>query len=47
MIIWHRTYDRFEMKTGLLEIITNKKTAFQEMELHFKGEVGKIIAAEL
>jgi predicted nucleotidyltransferase len=47
MIIWYRTYDRFEMKTGLLEIITNKKITFQAMELHFKEEIGKIIAAEL
>lgn len=47
IIIWFRTYDRFEMKTGLLEIITNKKVTFQEMELHFKEEIEKIIAAEL
>lgn len=47
IIIWFRTYDRFEMKTGLLEIITNKKVTFQEMELHFKEETEKIIAAEL
>ncbi|MFA6350518.1 MAG: nucleotidyl transferase AbiEii/AbiGii toxin family protein [Candidatus Omnitrophota bacterium] len=47
MIIWYRTYDRFEMKTGLLDIITNKKITFQAMELHFKEEIGKIIAAEL
>jgi len=47
VIIWFRTYDRFEMKSGLLEIITNKKVTFQEMELHFKEEISKIIAAEL
>lgn len=47
IIIWFRTYDRFEMKTGLLEIITNKKVTFQEMELHFREETEKIIAAEL
>jgi len=47
VIIWFRTYDRLEMKTGLLEIITNKKVTFQEMELHFKEEINKIIAAEL
>jgi len=47
IIIWFRTYDRLEMKTGLLEIITNKKVVFQEMELHFKQETEKIIAAEI
>lgn len=47
IIIWFRTYDRLEMKTGLSEIITNKKVAFQEMELHFKQETEKIIAGEL
>jgi hypothetical protein len=47
IIIWFRTYDRLEMKTGLLEIISNKKETFQEMELHFKTEIAKIIAAEL
>ncbi|MFH0827237.1 MAG: nucleotidyl transferase AbiEii/AbiGii toxin family protein [Candidatus Omnitrophota bacterium] len=47
MIIWFRTYDRSEIKTGLLEIITNKKVTFQEMELHFKTEIEKIIAGEL
>jgi predicted nucleotidyltransferase len=47
IIIWFRTYDRLEMKTGLLEIITNKKVAFSEMEHHFKDEIEKIIAGEL
>ncbi|TAM35449.1 hypothetical protein EPN54_06165 [bacterium] len=47
IIIWFRTYDRLEMKTGLLEIITNKQVAFQEMELHFKQETEKIIATQL
>lgn len=47
IIIWFRTYDRLEMKAGLLEIITNKKVAFPEMERHFRDEVKKIIAEEL
>ena len=47
IIIWFRTYDRLKMKTGLLEIMTNKKVTFLEMEHHFKDEVEKIIAAEL
>ena len=47
IIIWFRTYDRLKMKTGLLEIMTNKKVTFLEMEHHFKDEVEKIIAGEL
>lgn len=47
IIIWYRTYDRLEMKTGLLEIITDKKVSFQEMERHFKEEIEKIITAEI
>ncbi len=47
IIIWYRTYDRLEMKTGLLEIITDKNISFQEMERHFKEEIEKIIAAEI
>ncbi len=47
IIVWFRTYDRFEIKSGLTEIITDKKISFQEMESHFKNEVGKIISAEI
>ncbi len=47
IIIWFRTYDRLKMKTGLLEIMTDKKVTFLEMEHHFKDEVEKIIAGEL
>lgn len=47
MIIWYRTYDRLEMKTGLLEIITDKEVSFSEMEQHFKEEINKIITAEI
>ncbi len=47
IIIWYRTYDRLEMKTGLLEIITDKQVSFQEMERHFKAEIEKIITAEI
>lgn len=47
IIVWYRVYDRLEMKTGLLEIITDKEVSFQEMERHFKEEVEKIISAEI
>lgn len=47
VIIWYRTYDRFEMKAGLPEIITDKQVPFQEIERHFKKEIEKIISAEI
>lgn len=47
IIVWFRTYDRFLMKTGLLEIITDKQVEFLEMERHFKDETEKIIASEI
>lgn len=47
IIIWFRTYDRLEMKSGLTEIITDKNVPYQEMERHFKSEVERIIAAEI
>jgi hypothetical protein len=47
LIIWYRTYNRLEIKLGLLEINTDKKVEFQEMERHFKEEIDKIIIAEL
>jgi hypothetical protein len=47
IIVWYRTYDRLKIKSGLLEIITDKKIYFEEMESHFKSEVDKIISAEI
>lgn len=47
VIIWFRTFHRLEMKAGLLEIITDKKVEFPEIERHFKDELDKIIAEEL
>jgi hypothetical protein len=47
IVIWYRSYDRLAMKTGLMEIITNKQVSFLEMERHFKAEIEKIISQEL
>lgn len=47
IIVWFRTFDRFKIKSGLMEIITDKEIFFQEMESHFKAEVEKIIFGEI
>ncbi|MDP3028226.1 MAG: nucleotidyl transferase AbiEii/AbiGii toxin family protein [Deltaproteobacteria bacterium] len=47
IIVWFRSYNRLEIKLGLTEIRTDKKVSFHEMEHHFRGEVDKIIAAEI
>jgi predicted nucleotidyltransferase component of viral defense system len=47
VVIWFRTFDRLRMKTGLLDIMTNKTISYQDIEAHFKAEVGKLISAEL
>lgn len=43
IVIWFRTYDRFAIKSGLVDIITNKKIDPYEMEHHFKNEIEQLI----
>lgn len=43
MIHWFHTYDRFEMKTGLLDLKTNEKTDYREIERHFKNEIDRLV----
>ena len=43
IIRWFRTYKRFEMKTGLLELKLNKVIDFGAIEQYFKKEVNGII----
>jgi len=43
IVVWYRTYDRMAMKEGLLDIITDKKVSFQEMERHFRDEIEQMI----
>jgi len=43
IVVWYRTYDRTAMKLGLLDIITDKRVDFHDMEKHFKGEIEQII----
>jgi len=47
LIRWFRTYDRFKIKSGLLDLKTNHKIDFQVMEKHFKKEIDKIIEREI
>ncbi|MGD0335836.1 MAG: nucleotidyl transferase AbiEii/AbiGii toxin family protein [Candidatus Omnitrophota bacterium] len=43
IIRWFRTYSRFEVKTGLLELKIKKDINYPEIERHFKKEVDKIV----
>ena len=43
IVVWYRTYDRVAIKLGLLDIITDKKVDFQEMERHFRYEIDQMI----
>ncbi|MDP2933994.1 MAG: nucleotidyl transferase AbiEii/AbiGii toxin family protein [bacterium] len=43
VVRWYQSYDRMEMKTGLLDLVTRTKPDHRKMEEHFKVEVGKIL----
>ena len=47
IIRWFRTYSRFDMKTGFMELELKKAADYNDMERHFKKEVNKIIEAEV
>lgn len=47
LIRWFRTYDRLEMKTGLMDLKLKKKVDYQNMEKHFKREIDKILEEEV
>ncbi|MDP2943742.1 MAG: nucleotidyl transferase AbiEii/AbiGii toxin family protein [Candidatus Omnitrophota bacterium] len=47
IIRWFRTYSRFDMKTGLLELQLKKNVDYADIERHFKKEVDKIIEKEV
>jgi len=46
IVVWYRTYDRMSIKTGLLEIATDKKVDFQQMERHFRDEIAQMVEEE-
>ena len=46
IIRWFGTYDRMDMKTGLLDIKVNSAVDFSSAEKHFKKEIDKIVEKE-
>lgn len=47
IIRWFRTYNRMDMKTGLLELQLKKNINYNDIERHFKQEVNRIIEKEV
>lgn len=47
LVVWFRSYRRMEIKEGLLEIKTDKRVDFQEMERHFKAQIGLLVSQEI
>ena len=47
LIRWFRTYNRMEMKIGLMDLKIKKKVNYQDMEKHFRREIGKILEEEV
>jgi len=43
IIVWYKTYSRLEIKSGLIDIITDKKIDFYHIEHHFKNEIEQLI----
>ena len=47
LIRWYRTYNRLDMKSGLLELKSKKQIDYKEIELHFKKEIDAILEREV
>lgn len=47
LVRWFRTYDRMDIKTGLLELKTKEDVDYKLMEKHFKKEIDKLIEKEV
>lgn len=47
LIIWFRSYDRMKIKTGLLDIITDNRIDYKNMERHFNEEINKLVKKEI
>jgi predicted nucleotidyltransferase component of viral defense system len=43
IVRWYRTYDRMEMKTGLLDLPAKIKPDYALIEKHFKKEIDKLL----
>lgn len=44
--VWYRTYSRSSMQQDVLEIATDKKVYFRDMDNHFKLEVDQMVRKE-
>ena len=47
LVRWFRTYDRMNMKTGVLELKTFHKVDTREIEEHFRMEIDKLLKKEI
>ena len=47
LIHWFRTYDRMQIKEGILSLETDKDTDYKIIEKHFNAEIDKIIESEI
>lgn len=47
LVRWYRTFDRMAIKTGLLDLVTEKTIDFRRMDQHFKKEVDTLLAEEV
>lgn len=43
IIRWFQTYDRMDMKTGLMDLITKTNPDYRLIENHFKSEIDKLL----
>jgi hypothetical protein len=47
LVRWFNTYDRLEMKSGLLELNLSKAVEYKDIDRHFKKEVDKMLDYEI
>lgn len=47
LVRWFRTFDRTNIKTGLLELKLKRPVDYRDMERHFKKEIDKILQKEI
>ena len=45
VVRWYQTYDRMEMKTGLLDLPTKTRPDYSKIEKHFKVEIDRLLEA--
>ncbi len=47
LVLWYRSYDRNTIKGDLLDIITQQRIDYREIERHFRDEIERIVKAEI